>query len=671
MELKEKFIHRDLSWMEFNTRVLEEAADERNPLLERLKFLAIFTSNLDEFFMVRVSGARKLADSGYNRRDQFGFYPQELVAELKSRTEVLIGDMYALYTGSIKGALESGRIFLRNAAELNPEQKKYAKRFFDTTLFPIMTPMAVDQGHPFPVLPSKTVAFAVSIVRGEQAHLAIVPIPKAVPRLLRVPSEGDEFCFIFVDSLIKENLKEFFKGYKTQGECIFRVLRDSELAFDEEYAPNLLKAMEKELKKRPTARVVHLQIQEGAAPELVEALCTGIEFPKEEVSFTKGDLDLSCLWDVVNSVDRPDLRFTTFSPAKLPYENIFEKIKEEDFILHLPYQSFYPTVDLIAAAAKDPDVLAIKMTLYRTGEDSAIIKALADAAKGRKQVTVVVEIKARFEEEKNIQWSRELEVAGCHVIYGIAGLKIHSKMTLIVRKEEGRIRRYVHLSTGNYNEKTARLYTDIGYFTANDDFARDIADVFNVITGYSLPSPWKRVISSPHDLRKYFFELIDKEIKAQQEHKNGAIIAKMNSLEDTQIIDKLYEASQAGVKIKLLVRGVCALVPGIEGLSSNIEVRSIVGRFLEHSRIYIFNNNGAPRVFLSSADWMTRNFDRRIELLFEITKPEIKSHLQFVMENHWKDTRKARVLGADHLYTRVKEGGDFNAQEYFINHYTR
>ncbi len=672
MELKDKFIHRDLSWLDFNKRVLEEAADAKNPLLERLKFLAIFTSNLDEFFMVRVSGAKKLADSGYNRKDQFGLYPQELAVELRDRSEDLIKQLYALYNGSVKGALEGAKIFLRNFDELNPEQKKFSKRFFDTTLFPIMTPMAVDQGHPFPALPSKTIAFAVSVVRGDKTHLAIIPIPKATPRILRVPSEGDEFCFILIDSLIKENLKEFFKGYKTQGACVFRVLRDSELAFDEEYAPNLLKAMEKELKKRPTARVVHLQMEESTPPELVEALCAGIEFPKEDVSFTSSDLDLTYLWDVVGSVDRPDLRFPSFSPAKTPYENIFDKIKEEDFIIHMPFQSFYPTVDLIATAAKDPDVLAIKMTLYRAGEDSGIIKALMEAAKNRKQVTVVVEIKARFEEEKNIQWARELEVAGCHVIYGIAGLKIHSKMTLVVRKEEGRIRRYVHLATGNYNEKTARIYTDIGYFTANDDFARDIADVFNVITGYSLPSPWKRVISSPHDLRKYFFDLVDKEIKSHQVNKNGAITAKMNSLEDPQIVEKLYEASKAGVKVKLLVRGICVLVPGVPGLSENIKVQSVVGRFLEHSRVYIFNNDGDPRVFLASADWMTRNFDRRIELLFEISKPEIKSHVQFIIENYWKDTRKGRTLKSDKSYAHAAErGGTFNAQEYFINHYTR
>lgn len=653
MENKEKFIHRDISWLEFNARVLEQAANEHNPLLERLKFMAIFTSNLDEFFMVRFSGAQKLLDSGYNRKDQFGLYPQELVTALEELIEKYIYKYYTLYTTSLKGALESNKIFIKDMSQLNPEQKKFVKRYFDSTLFPIITPMAVDQGHPFPVLPSKTIAFAVSIERGQQHHMAILPVPNAVPRLLRIPSESDEYSFVLVDAIIKEYIDHFFKGYKTLGSCLFRVLRDSEILFNEEYAPNLLKAMEKELKKRPMAKIIHLQMQEDPGVDLLEALSQGIDYPKDKVNVIESDLDLSFLWEIVAAVERPDLRFPSYQPAKFTYDNIFDKIKEEDFIEHLPYQSFFPTVDLIASAAKDPDVLAIKMTLYRTGEDSAIIKALMNAAKARKQVTVVVEIKARFEEEKNIAWSRDLEAAGCHVIYGIAGLKIHSKMTMIVRKEEGRIRRYVHLATGNYNEKTAKIYTDIGYFTANDDFARDIADVFNVITGYSLPQPWKRVISSPHNLRKYFIDLIDKEIVAQKEHKNGAIIAKMNSLEDTQIIEKLYEASQAGVKIRLIVRGICALVPGVDGLSENIKVKSIVGRFLEHSRVFIFNNNNEPRVFLSSADWMTRNFDRRIELLFEISKIEIKSHISFVLENSWKHS------------------AHFNVQEYFINHYTR
>ncbi|MBI3602021.1 MAG: polyphosphate kinase 1 [Candidatus Omnitrophica bacterium] len=672
MDLKDKYIHRDLSWLGFNRRVLEEAGDGHNPLLERLKFLSIFSSNLDEFYMVRVAGLKKLLDSGYNRKDQFGFYPQDLFSEIKLTADSLVKDLYDIYAGSIKTTLEANKIYLKTLEDLNEAQKKFVKRFFDTTLYPIITPMAVDQGHPFPDLPSKTIALAVSIIRSEKNHLAILPVPKSVPRLLKLPSEGEEFHFILIDHLIKENLKEFFKGYKIQAASAFRLLRDSEIAFDEEFAPNLLKAMEKELQKRTSARTVYVQMEQGANVELVDILCTGLSFAKEEAVFVPSDLDLTFFSEMANSIDRPGVRFGSFVPAKISYENIFDKIKEEDFIVHLPFQSFFPTEDLIQTAAKDADVLAIKMTLYRTNEDSSIIKALMEAAKRRKQVTVVVEIKARFEEEKNIQWARDLEQAGCHVIYGIAGLKIHSKMTLIVRREEGRIRRYVHLSTGNYNEKTACLYTDIGYFTANDDFARDIADVFNVVTGYSQPSPWKRVISSPHDLRKYFFDLIDREIEHHGAHKNGLIIAKMNSLEDVAMIDKLYAASQAGVKIKLIVRGMCCLIPGLEGLSENIEVRSIIGQFLEHSRIFVFNNNSSPRIFLSSADWMTRNFDRRVELLFEITKPEIKTHLQFVMDNYFKDSLKARVLQKDKTYVRLaRDEVSFGAQEYFINHYTR
>ncbi len=672
MEIKDKYIARDLSWLDFNRRVLEEAGDEHNPLLERLKFLGIFTSNLDEFYMVRVAASKKLVDSGFNRKDQFGFTPAELFSEIKLKADNLVKDLYGIYTGAIKASLEANKIHLRTIDELNEAQKKFVKRYFESTLYPIITPMAVDQGHPFPVLPSKTLAFAVSIARGDKNHLAIIPIPKSVPRLLRLPTEGEEFDFILIDHLIRDNLKEFFKGFTIGAAAAFRLLRDSEIEFDEEFAPNLLKALEKELKKRTSAKTVYVQMEQGSNDALVDVLCAGLGFDKEEIVFVAADLDLAFFYEMANSIDSPGVRFGSYVPAKIPYENIFDKIKEEDFIVHMPFQSFFPTEDLIQTAAKDPDVLAIKMTLYRTNEDSNIIKALMQAAKNRKQVTVVVEIKARFEEEKNIQWARELEQAGCHVIYGIAGLKIHSKMTLIVRREEGRIRRYVHLATGNYNEKTSRIYTDIGYFTANDDFARDIADVFNVITGYSQPSPWKRVISSPYDLRKYFFDMIDREIEFQSKHKNGLIIAKMNSLEDVQMIDKLYAASQAGVKIKLIVRGICCLIPGVEGLSENIDVKSIVGQFLEHSRIFVFNNAGNPRVFLSSADWMTRNFDRRIELLFEITKTEIKTHLQFILDNYLKDSIKTRVLRKDKVYMRLpRERASFGAQEYFIKHYTR
>jgi polyphosphate kinase len=620
--------------------------------------------------MVRVADLKRIIESGYNRVDAYGYYPQEVYSEILKRVDELVKKLYDIHGGKILRELEKHKIQLKTFSEMSNDQKKFVKRYFDATVFPIITPMAVDQGHPFPVLPSKTIAFAVNVNRNEELHLAIIPIPANLGRVLKLPSEKDSHEFVLLDEIIKEHMKIFFKGYKIQDFSLFRVIRDSEVSVDDEDAPNLLKAMENELKKRSKAKAVYLEIEKSCSPELLNALCDGIDFSKEEVAFIDGTLDLTYLMNLSSMIELPQLAYKSFVAAKTPYENIFDKIKEGDFIIHLPFQSFHPVSDLIQSAAKDEGVLAIKMTLYRTNEDSTIINALKQAAKNKKQVTVLVEIKARFDEEKNILWVRELEQAGCHVIYGIPGLKIHSKLTLIVRKEEGRIRRYIHLSTGNYNEKTARQYTDIGYFTCNDDFGRDISDVFNVMTGYSMPSLWKRIVSSPNDLRKYFFDLIDNEMAFQKKNRNGFVFAKMNSLEDPKIIEKLYEASTAGVKIRLLVRGICCLVPGVKGLSENIEVRSLVGRFLEHSRVYIFNNNGNQRVFMASADWMQRNFDRRIELMFEIYKQDITEQLSFILETYWKDNAKVRVLSSDKLYTYLKNSEErFNAQEYFIGYY--
>ncbi|MCC6758412.1 MAG: polyphosphate kinase 1 [Candidatus Omnitrophica bacterium] len=672
LDPKEKFIARDLSWLMFNERVLEEASDNTNPLLERLRFLAIFTSNLDEFYMVRLAGLKRLIDSKYSHKDKFGYFPEELFVEVRKQADVLTKKFYEVFQGKMRKDLEKNKVFFKNHEELTPEQERETRKYFESTLFPIITPMAVDQGHPFPILPSKTIAFAVNVLRDNKPHLAIIPVPKNVSRFVRLPSERGEACFIMVEEIIRAYLKNFFRGYQLQEQTLFRVMRDSELYVAEEFAEDLLVAIEQEVKQRMRAKVVHLEIEKSCAPEFLDILCQGLGFPKEEVVSIGGTLDLSCLFELARLLDNPALSYREYKPAKIEYENIFERISQGDFISHLPFQSFYPTVDLIQTAAHDPNVLAIKMTLYRANEDSAIISALVEAAQNKKQVTILVEIKARFDEEKNIRWAKVLEDAGCHVIYGIANIKIHSKMTLIVRKEEDRIRRYVHLSTGNYNEKTARVYTDIGYFTANDDVARDISDVFNVITGYSLPSMWKRVVSSPNDMRKYFFELIDREIENQKRSKSGLISAKMNSLEDVQMIDKLYEASKAGVKIKLVVRGICCLIPGVPGLSENIEVKSIVGRFLEHTRVMIFNNNGNPRVFLSSADWMSRNFDSRIELLFEIYQEEIKEHLQYLMDMCWKDNSKSRLLQPDRKYTRQKDNEEkFNFQERMISYYGR
>jgi polyphosphate kinase len=669
---KEKFISRDLSWLMFNERVLEEAIDAHNPLLERLKFMAIFVNNFDEFWMVRVAGLKSLIASGFNRKDSYGYYPHELLDEVRTQSENLTKRLYDLYQNKIFKELEKNQISLKSFEELSAEQKKFARRYFETTIFPIVTPLAVDQGRPFPILPSKTMAFAVSLSKKEESLLAVLPLPKNIKRLLKLPAEKDETSFILIDELIKEHLNLFFKGFKINHFALFRVIKDSEFTVEEEYTSDLLKAIESEVKRRSWAPVVHLEIEKDCEASLLEVLCQGLNFPKEEVVYIPSALDLTFLFDLVAQAEKPQLCYKSFVASKPDYENIFDKINEGDFVVHLPFQSFVPTLDLIQTAARDENVLAIKMTLYRTNEYSGIIKALKEAAENKKQVTVLVEIKARFDEEKNIQWVRELEAAGCHVIYGLAGIKVHSKMALIVRREEGRIRRYVHLSTGNYNENTAKIYTDVGYFTSNEDFAKDISDMFNVITGYSLPTSWKRIISAPYDLRKYFFDLIDREIQSQRKEKNGFIWAKMNSLEDPEIIQKLYAASQEGVKIRLLVRGICCLIPGKPGLSENIEVHSIVGRFLEHSRIYIFNNNGSPRIFVSSADWMRRNFDRRIELMFEIYKEEIKEHLQSVIKMYWKDNVKARQLTSEKTYVRHKNDEEkFSIQERLIDYYAR
>ncbi len=667
-ETEKRFIPRDLSWLAFNMRVLQEAEDPNNPLLEKIKFLAIFVNNLDEFHMVRVAGLKRLLDSGYNRKDNFGSMPQELYPQIRSAILEATQKLYADYA-KLKAELEENKIFIKKYPELNAEQRKFANRYFDTNIFPIITPMAIDQGHPFPILSSKTMAFAIKLLREDKEYTALITIPKIIPRTLRLPSDKNEHAFILIEEIIREHLKDFFKGYEISANALLRVIRDSELIVDEEYAPDLLKAIENEVKKRPKAKVVYLEMEKTSSPQLQETICQEMGFIKDEITFIENEIDLSFLFEISTQTAKPQLNYPVFIPTKFEYDNIFDKIKESDFILHLPYQSFTPTLELLQQAAKDPQVLGIKMTLYRTNDDSGIIKALKEAIKNKKQVTILVEIKARFDEEKNINWAKELEDAGCHVIYGLPGMKTHSKMTLIVRKEE-RIRRYVHLSTGNYNEKTSGIYTDIGYFTANDDFARDISDLFNVITGYSLASRWKRIVTSPIDMREYFMELIDREIQLHKNYKNGLIFIKMNSLEDTKIIEKLYAASCAGVKIKIIVRGICCLIPGIPGLSENIKVKSIVGRFLEHSRIYIFNNNADPQLFLSSADWMTRNFDRRIELLFEIQKQEIKEQLRFIMDIYWKDTAKSRILNPEGKYSRVPlTENKSNAQETLIKHY--
>ena len=666
-----RYFDRDLNWLAFNERVLEEAEDPGNPLLERLKFVAIFASNLDEFYMKRIAAIRRLMDAAPDKPDAFGFKPSEVYRQAEEYIARLRTRFYGVFDKIRRTELAPSGIHLKGYPELDDRERTFVQEYFETTVFPVVTPMAVDQGHPFPILSSRTLSLAVAVDDGKP-RLAILPIPTVLPRLILLPGPAKERPFVLLDEVIRHNLGAFFRGRTVTENAAFRVMRDSELDLDPEAVADLLEAVEKEVRRRPRARAVSLEIEGSASEALLRRLCGLIEIEPERTKRIDGNLDLTYLFSLVGQVHRPELAYPAFTPAPSPRGDVFARIRERDSLVHLPYQSFQPVLDFIEQAAKDRDVLAMKMTLYRTTADSPVVAALRRAAESGKQVTVLVELRARFDEERNISWARAMEESGCHVLYGIPGLKIHSKVALVIRREGDGIRRYVHLSTGNYNESTARLYTDLGFFTANEDIARDASDVFNVLSGYSLPPRWRKVVSAPQDMKPFLFQLIDQEIENQKRSQNGFLFAKLNSLQDKPLIDKLYEAAQAGVKMKLLVRGLCCLVPGVPGLSETIEIRSLVGRFLEHSRIYCFQNNGNYRVFLSSADWMRRNLDRRIELLFPVERRELRQHLKWILETYWQDDVKSRVLRPDGTYARVPPGKErHNAQEFLIKYYAQ
>jgi polyphosphate kinase len=665
-----RYFDRDLNWLAFNERVIEEAEDQANPLLERVKFIAIFASNLDEFYMKRIAALRRVMDESPNKSDSFGFFPGEVCEATEEYIARLRGRLYGIYDSVVGHELKGQRVFLKRHAELDDRERARVREFFETALYPVMTPMAVDQGHPFPILPSKTLSFAVMLKGDKKHHLAILPIPQVIPRLFRLPESDGAAVFILTDEVIRGHLDAFFKGHEILDSAVFRVMRDSELDLDAEAVDDLLYAVEKEVRKRPRARAVSLEIEHRVSDTLLDRLRKLIDIGDGATKKIRGYLDLSFLFALPGQVSRPALQYPGFVPAGMTYDDTFRRIRKGDFLVHLPFQSFQPVLDLIQSAAEDKQVLAIKMTLYRTTETSGIVRALLRAAENGKQVTVLVELRARFDEERNISWARELEQAGCHVIYGIPSLKIHSKLAMVIRREDEGIRRYVHLGTGNYNEATARLYTDIGFFTVNEEIARDVSDTFNVISGYSQPPHWRKVVSAPHDLKPFFMHLIDQEIENQRQHGNGLISAKCNALQDREMVDKLYQAARAGVRMKLLIRGLCCMVPGVKGLSETVEIRSIVGRFLEHSRIYLFHNNGNPRIFLSSADWMKRNLDRRIELLFPIENEALKKDLSWLLDTYWQDNVKARVLLPDGSYARLKRRGEaLNVQECLIKYY--
>ncbi|WP_017728354.1 RNA degradosome polyphosphate kinase [Halalkalibacterium ligniniphilum] len=662
--------NRELSWLAFNQRVLEEAIDERNPLLERLKFLAIFSSNLDEFFMVRVAGLKDQVKAGFNRpENKAGLTPKQQLKQIAEKTKQLVHLQDNVFSETLLPILYHEGVQFLSFDELNDEQRQYIEKRFDHYIFPVLTPMAIDAYRPFPMLLNKSLNLAIILKNHDKQQteqLAIVQVPAVLTRFIQLPSQNDKDQFILLESVISHFTHKLFTGYEVKSVSPFRITRNADLTIHEEGARDLLWEIEKELKKRRWGAAVRLEMQEGMMdPHVLNLLLSVLEIHKNDVYSFKGPLDLTFLFKLYNKL-APEYEHLA-NEALIPQtpqdligeDDIFQAVLKKDIFLHHPYESFQPVIDLIANAADDPDVLAIKQTLYRVSGDSPIIEALARAAENGKQVTVLVELKARFDEENNIQWAKKLEKAGVHVIYGITSLKTHSKITLIVRHAQDNIQRFVHLSTGNYNDTTAKLYTDMGLITSDEEFGIDATNFFNYLSGYREKPTWHHLSTAPLEIRETFLELIEKEIECHRETGEGRIIAKMNSITDKPIILKLYEASQAGVKIDLIIRGICCLRPGIPGVSENITVRSIVDRFLEHSRIFYFHHRGKEKIFLSSADWMTRNMEKRIEILFPIYNEEIKNRIKFILDVTLQDNMKARLQDAEgHYHYIQRENSD-------------
>jgi len=674
---KKYFYNRELSWLDFNYRVLSEAKNKSNPLFERLKFLAITASNLDEFFMIRVASLKDMVNVGYKKKDMSGLDPMAQLARISVKTHELVREQYFAYNRSFVPSLKNNGIILVNEYEkLNKKQSAYVDDFFQNEVYPVLTPMAVDSSRPFPLVRNKTLNICALLCdKKEEKELdfATVQVPDVLPRLVKIPSEKDKYdTYIFLEQIIEKNINKLFLNYEIIGSFPYRIMRNADLSIDEDEAADLLIEIEKKLKKRQWGEVIRLEVEHKMDKRLVKILKNALNISSDDIYEVSGPLDLTFLYKVYGIEGYENLKQEEFIPQQLPdfdmYDDIFEQIRKKDILLHHPYNSFEPVVEFIKQAAKDKNVLAIKQTLYRVSSNSPIIAYLAQAAENGKQVTVLVELKARFDEQNNIIWAKKLEKAGCHVIYGLLGLKTHSKITLVVRREEAGIKRYVHLGTGNYNDSTAKLYTDMGLFTSASLIGEDATAVFNMISGYSEPLTWNKLTIAPFWLRDKFLELINNEIKNAKEGKKAFIIAKMNSLCDTKIIKALYEASSVGVKIDLIVRGICTLKIGIKGVSENITVRSIVGRFLEHARIFYFCNDQSPLIYLGSADWMPRNLDKRVEILFPIEDNSLKKKVIKILNNELKDNVKSHILTADGEYVRMNNESldKFCAQEYFM-----
>jgi len=677
---KVAYFNRELSWLAFNRRVLEQAQSTRHPLLERVRFLAIVSSNLDEFFEIRVAGLMQQVDSGVTEFGSDGLTPTEQLRRIHSVVASLVEDQYDCWTRLLMPALAQEGIVFRAPHELSPAELNWVHAYFRDQVFPVLTPLALDQSHPFPQLGNKTLNVVVAL-EGPNAnggglgqHVAILPVPRILPRLVTIaPSKGGPQRTIFLSDIIKLCAGELFPGYTLTGAHAFRVTRNSDLYIDEEEAENLLKKIEDELRNLRRGAAVRLEIEKGVNEAIFGTLCAHLSLSQEYVYRLNGPINLLRLQSLAD-LDRPDLKYPPFTPVSASplreLSRIFDVIREQDVLLHHPYDAFTPVVDFVEQAARDPQVIAIKQTLYRTSSDSPIVRALIEASRNNKQVTALLELKARFDEANNIQWAKQLEEAGVHVVYGLVGHKTHCKLCLVVRSEGGKMRNYAHLGTGNYNPRTARLYTDLSYFTSRRDITGDVGQVFNTLTGFGRAQRFRNLIVAPFNLHRRVQELIGQETANARAGKPARILAKMNALVDKATVDSLYAASQSGVKIDLIIRGICCLVPGIKGLSENITVRSLVGRYLEHARCYYFENaGGEPVILAGSADWMSRNFFRRVEVLFPIRDPILRRWiLTELFPTELRDTDNAYVLNADGSYRPLGRPGEagFSAHGHFM-----
>lgn len=653
----EYFYNRELSWLKFNLRVLKEAMVKDTPLLERLKFIAISASNLDEFFMVRVAGLWSNFDSGVEKRDASGMSVHEqLVAISQAAHEQVRTQTKSLI--ALMAEMDAVKLHFRRVKDLSELGKDWLEEYYREVVFPVLTPMAVDASRPFPFLANKTLNLAVELIKADGEHsMGLIQVPSVLDRIVEVEPEGKR-TFVFLEDIIASHCHDLFKGCHILDMVSFRVTRDSDLDLEEDDSVDLMKEVEESLRKRKRGAAVRLEIFKTNNNRIKKFLEENLDVTEMEVYEINGPLDPTCFFKFIGMKGMWPWLYEPFVPQRpreLPDDSdLFAAIRENDILLHHPYESFDPVVKLVSDAADDPQVLAIKQTLYRVSGNSPIVAALARAAENGKQVTVLVELKARFDEENNILWARRLEKAGCHVIYGLVGLKTHAKIILIVRKEDNGIRRYLHLGTGNYNDSTAKLYTDLGLMTANDEFGSDASAFFNLLSGYSEPPVWNKLVMAPLGLREKIYALIDNEIAMVRSGREGHIIAKMNSLIDQPVIQKLYEASAAGVHIDLIVRGICGLRTGIDGISDNITVRSIVGRQLEHSRIFWFANGGEEQLYLSSADWMPRNLNDRVELFFPVETEEHIRRIKALLDLYLRDNVGAHMMQSNGTYRRVR-----------------